>query len=604
MEHLHSSIREFWKDRYDEKKYVKYSVFHKSVIGSSIDLSESDKATRIVSIHSSKGDGRPVVFVVGVSESALKIFSGSSDNLVFDSLLHVALTRMKEKLYFRYEPNGDLIHRHLTSYQTKIKTVHDIKPYLNIYANMRTPNLLKYNVEDTFQKCNDLIITQAKLPTLDKKHEEKQLIDMKHHNTRYSVFYMQLVLQIITYYNRTYWNTRMKQPIYQILKQISKEWEIVNFDTLSSYWEILNVDKKKFKDTKILPLREYRGNNQEYRTYYKKLINYIDASLSNIQKILDGDNNVEWEYMQSIVLYHLFDVHEKQQYTQLPITDVYDIIYEDEISTKDKKAEYLKSHYKKIELIESMFEKFSVKFNNLTFLVSHPVEFNGRTEDFAVYSKLDLLAYNDKHVIICYVKPQFNMLNYNETLLKSVFDTFIIKNCRKYAKDSKEVTYNYNNFNGKQIHSCVFTFDNNNTPYLMEWINSATGNDLVESNNDLLLGMIKNNILTHYEMQHDYVYVFFRYWYHNFKDAYENPKNTIEKIIDKLNEKKGGCPKYIRPKYINDFFEHVKRDLKKGRDTGILDEYYDKREHFMKDIKVELDEAVSKFLGVPEDDDD
>ena len=54
VDFLHDRIRKFWKTRENKDKYEKYSVFHKSKEGSSIDLSESDDATRIVSIHSSK----------------------------------------------------------------------------------------------------------------------------------------------------------------------------------------------------------------------------------------------------------------------------------------------------------------------------------------------------------------------------------------------------------------------------------------------------------------------------------------------------------------------------------------------------------------------
>merc|ERR1711871_604930 len=89
---LNTEIRDFWKNKYNDKEYIKHSVFHKSESGTSIDLTESDNSTRIVTIHSSKGDGRPVVFVIGLSEEALKKFSYESNNLIYDSLIHVALT--------------------------------------------------------------------------------------------------------------------------------------------------------------------------------------------------------------------------------------------------------------------------------------------------------------------------------------------------------------------------------------------------------------------------------------------------------------------------------------------------------------------------------
>ncbi len=56
---------EDWRKKYnDDDTYVKYSIFHKSEEGTSIDLTQSLESTRIVSIHYYKGDGRPVVFVI------------------------------------------------------------------------------------------------------------------------------------------------------------------------------------------------------------------------------------------------------------------------------------------------------------------------------------------------------------------------------------------------------------------------------------------------------------------------------------------------------------------------------------------------------------
>lgn len=100
VEALYLKIREFWKQHYESEEYTQYSVFHKSEDGSTIDLVESDNATRIVSIHTSKGDGRNVIFIIGLTEDALKKYSEESNNLVYDSLLHVALTRMKKKIVY------------------------------------------------------------------------------------------------------------------------------------------------------------------------------------------------------------------------------------------------------------------------------------------------------------------------------------------------------------------------------------------------------------------------------------------------------------------------------------------------------------------------
>jgi ATP-dependent exoDNAse (exonuclease V) beta subunit len=75
----------YWKD-HNTNNYYQYCVFHKSEEGTSINLDDSAHATRMVSIHSSKGDGREVVFVIGITESGLKVYSGLTDTLKYNSL--------------------------------------------------------------------------------------------------------------------------------------------------------------------------------------------------------------------------------------------------------------------------------------------------------------------------------------------------------------------------------------------------------------------------------------------------------------------------------------------------------------------------------------
>lgn len=105
----------YWKD-INTNAFNIYAVFHRSQDGTSINLNESTYATRIVSIHSSKGDGRNVVFIVGLNQSALQTFSREQGNLIYDSLTHVALTRQKQKLYIRLEENYDDIYCKMQSH--------------------------------------------------------------------------------------------------------------------------------------------------------------------------------------------------------------------------------------------------------------------------------------------------------------------------------------------------------------------------------------------------------------------------------------------------------------------------------------------------------
>jgi len=101
---------DYWKNKINSEDEHKYIYLHRSEEGKSINLKESEYSTRIVSIHTSKGTGREVVFVLGMNEVAIKIFSKDS-LLVYESLVHVALTRQKKSIYVGIENNNDDICR-------------------------------------------------------------------------------------------------------------------------------------------------------------------------------------------------------------------------------------------------------------------------------------------------------------------------------------------------------------------------------------------------------------------------------------------------------------------------------------------------------------
>jgi hypothetical protein len=106
---LYLKLDKFWKERLNNNE--KHVYLHKSEPGTTINLKESVNATRIMSIHTSKGTGCEVVFVLGLSEHTLKIFSHKTDNITYNSLLHVAITRQKKAIYVGIENNNDEICR-------------------------------------------------------------------------------------------------------------------------------------------------------------------------------------------------------------------------------------------------------------------------------------------------------------------------------------------------------------------------------------------------------------------------------------------------------------------------------------------------------------
>ena len=94
---LETKLNDYWINQFpDNDRYMNYAFLHKHQEGQSTDMSESEEASRIVTIRTSKGDGRKAVFVLECTEVA----RCDQIDLIYESYLHVALTRAKEKIHF------------------------------------------------------------------------------------------------------------------------------------------------------------------------------------------------------------------------------------------------------------------------------------------------------------------------------------------------------------------------------------------------------------------------------------------------------------------------------------------------------------------------
>ena len=268
MEAIHQEIREFWELRTDSEAYRQYSVFHKSEEGNSIDLSESDDATRIVSIHASKGDGRPVVFVVGAQEQCLNKFA-ETDSLVFDSLWHVAITRAKEHLYIALNPSyNDNISRRVSSYCQSNRLDYDftftIPTKLEVHQLVDTGSayevLLPTVIGETFHR---------RIATDLGDSTTRRVIDMCHHNCRKSCMYIFSLLLIVESDRRTKRHTdaNYKAQFYVMLKQLVHA-RVTCFETAREFHSALQtISKNLYKRApaeRIIPLYTKVGTTTKY----------------------------------------------------------------------------------------------------------------------------------------------------------------------------------------------------------------------------------------------------------------------------------------------------------------------------------------------------
>jgi hypothetical protein len=258
-------VNEFWISKFNDINYTRnieekdidinkyinanyYTYIHRSNENEPIDLKISEFATRMLSIHSSKGLGCEVVFVMGITESTLKTFSKGSE-LIYDSLLHVALTRVKKSIYVGIVCNNDDIHK---KFYNLITNDDSIEPILNIKNTIKLTyisndinddsNYFKY-INDNFIEANNY---KELIPNI-KSHN--QIIDYGHHMIRYGVFRYFFMLNLIGNFNNASYNSQY----ITILRNLS-EIKLYEYDTFKDYTNALkSLDESIKKRIQYVP---------------------------------------------------------------------------------------------------------------------------------------------------------------------------------------------------------------------------------------------------------------------------------------------------------------------------------------------------------------
>ena len=457
---LQLAINIFWINKYENNEtYDRYAIFHKSETGSSINLTESEYSTRIVSIHSSKGDGRKVVFVIGLTENALVLFSLEPNNLIYDSLLHVAITRMKEKLYFRLERNGDDIDNKIQQYLYKTDNYeNEIKPIIDLSNFIDLSKIIKNNEDYRIFKEN--IFDNLTIEKIEEITDEKKTIDMSHHSIRYASMFINLCLEIV--------RNEIKNKTKNI-KHIKKMFYLIIEDTyeICENWKAYN----KFLMKKIIVILKISNKGPQYIKYYNIIIKFVDNIIGKIKNIIcNGKGFHRFCPLECVILFYMMECKQRGPKTTFHISKLYDIIdiYNKSftIEHSDHKKclcnalfcseitltngvnildKYICEHFEKIDIINKIYSKLFLKYPNISWNINHSVGYNGNSE-YNLYKNFNLIGYDDNNVIIAYIKPQFNSLNYNECLMDAVFDTFLVKNVKE-----TETTDNYQKYNGKKI---------------------------------------------------------------------------------------------------------------------------------------------------------
>ena len=530
-EALERAIQLYWSNKNNqEQSYKRFVVFHKSETGTSIDLTESEDKTRIVSIHTSKGDGRKVVFIIGMTTNGLLKFSKGQYNLIYDSLIHVALTRQKEKLYIRLERTGDDIYHKLKIETTDNNKIPKISKFIKLNIKEFNNSLYTHIIEKS--KYKDFSIV--------KENKDKKIIDFSHHTIRFCCIYIEFLIKAKDIEN--------KKQIIAIINEIKK----AKIESCSN-WKDYNTELRK--NNKIND--KYKDkNNQELvnktipivnlnTDYYNKL----KIFMKNIRIKIKTNDYENLCPIERILLLYMIDVCNCPYNLSINMSEIYNIFnsfnncfnhtlkghlnclckthFTDnnpDISNKDYL--YLQSFYQEIVNIDKLYNKFFETYKNLEVLLNHRINITFNN-DIDVYKRFQVIAYNETTVFNIYIKPNLIELNYYEILNESLIDLFLIKNDKGKLNKPR--------FHDKEIKTIVFAL-NIDEPLEIVWHPEN------EYKANVILKVIK-----------DYLYNELKIKTNNFYNIYKNNNYLIKDLLNDLNKEN----RNLLPSFIQSFFETI-----------------------------------------------
>ena len=624
---LETAINKYWLDKYNNddddnnKFYNNYVIFHKSEEGTSIDLSESIDKTRIVSIHTSKGDGRKVVFVIGLTESSLKKFSGESNNLIYYSLIHVALTRMKEKLYIRVVQNNDDIHRKITQNLDSNNILNQsLNPELFIENTIKYKHIIEHMKSNKiYKELYENIINKSDIYELiDDQDDEHKIIDMGHHNIRYFAMVIYLYMKII--------NSQYKYSKDEIKKQLVAMFYTISsckihiVDKYEEYNNIINKNNNKNIIKKYICVLEFTNHSKDYRQYFNIICNFIKSVKGKINSILSGNISLLCPY-ECVILYYMMQICSQGIYTDISINDLYkitniynnsfdnnleghnDCICKEQFIGKSNNAnntkindmrQYLYNHYENIENIGKVYDKCLHNYPNINWLINHSIKYNGANDMYKITKKFNIIGYSADTVIIIYVKPQVSNLNYNEILVDSIFDTFLLSTLNNNNDDDIEqydakIKEDIKRFSKKCIKTIIFSLNKND--YIeLEW-KSSNSNNTILSNNQLILNKIKEYITGEYNTECNNIYSYYKFVKGSLKITDSN--KLITNIINKFNKHKYHDK---HPEFVGNLLKDIEYYVKNKKNINDFDDY----NTFTNLLLSKIDESVSNYLGFEE----
>jgi hypothetical protein len=553
---LETRIQEYWVNKYTNK-YTRYVYIHKHTEGTVINTNDSINATRIMSIKASKGDGRKVVFILNITEMSLKLLCNNEIGLVYESLLHVALTRAKNQIYFGLNENNDDIHKRFGQYGY-VEYLPSIKN--NIHIN----DILQFINKDNYINLLNNYINQEDILNKTLKINQSETIDWGYHCIKYYTYYYNVILNIINNKNET--KSDEKSELFVVLDIISKH-SIIEYN-VSEFWDFLReyTYKNKNKNLPIIPLC-ILSTKKEYILYSK----IIKDAMINVQKHIKLQTLCELNVYESIILTYMISLYKNKIYCDISPMDIYNITDYFKDNTKEKLL------LMNIENINNIINESGIKnkYQNINWNISKRIELYTK-EDYIKYFKIykydfPIIGNNETDIIHIILKSNISSLNFWNVMIEILLERFLIYNSNDNNKSKYE---------NKKINTYVYLLDTNDYIKIdWSWDKKLITDIKIE---------IKKTMELYYQNYHSDIYKNFIYNKNKNSEKWDrNPDIIIDNFIKKCNDKKF-------PKYIINVFDDINTKIQEDEEYSYINTF----EKFNDKLNKKLNTYLKKYLNL------
>jgi len=458
----------FYKNIMQKNIATNFCQLHQSVCGRPIDLTESEFKTRLLSIHASKGLTSKFVFLIGMNKRSLNKYSKGRQNLLYHSLIHVAITRQEEKLYVG---SSDLFNN---SKMDNLINIQYVKKYVDcdtfIDNMMINDNAVKNIHEEYLSRNIDYVENKKKRMNIQ---ENEDLIDFNDHTFRYKLLEHKLItlsmmnnniLQLIAkYYNLDFTVNILNLCDFKKSRSI-----IVNY--LKSWGNKQKVEELKNKIT--IPILEYNTEFGNLSAIMKKILEKLQKKIFRKDKTVDVQRIRELKCPMELVILGYFYEFMNNPYKCPNVYDVYKVIeYWGKCFVNDKthesyncickdvfrslNSDHKNKIYKYYKCLEDIGKKFKLlNINNTKVKYKQFVPFKDKydhkTEYIILYNVFFLRYISDDKETIIVPSNNLTIMEYD----KLMFNIFIKKcllnfNCEKqyefilFAIDDEPIKINF-----------------------------------------------------------------------------------------------------------------------------------------------------------------